>query len=267
MERVMRPFGSFETVKVSDPKCKIYIIIMLYLKYIIFNNNVMITRSVIAENIEKTNNFFLRCKGLIIYLGDENFHKWNSDLKLFLDFEELGDHISKNIKDIKTNTKQLKNMTGILNDKWIKRKIFRDSLLFTEYNKEAKLQNKSKMSEETKSFIFFRGIKIKLEFIKRVDIKEVYQYEDQINKDRNVKLSYNFNKETNFNEYCSKRNFKYYNNEINLEDNIELMDEYNNKNMLDNNSENKKELTKIKLDKINEDKIYYINEDHKLAKN
>jgi len=63
-------------------------------------------------------------------------------------------------------------------------------------------------------------------------------------------------------------------NEINLEDNIELMDEYNNKNMLDNNSENKKELTKIKLDKINEDKICedwinedYINEDHKLAKN
>ncbi|KAG4098115.1 hypothetical protein H8356DRAFT_1424823 [Neocallimastix lanati (nom. inval.)] len=97
------------------------------------------------------------------------------------------------------------------------------------------------MSEETKSFIFFRGIKIKLEFIKRVDIKEVYQHEDQINRDRNVKLSYNFNKETNFNEYCSKRNFKYYNIII---------------------QKTKKELTKIKLDKINEDKIYYINEDY-----
>ncbi|KAG4107498.1 hypothetical protein H8356DRAFT_1623189, partial [Neocallimastix lanati (nom. inval.)] len=37
-----------------------------------------------------------------------NFHKWHSDLKLFLDSEELGDYISKNIKDINTNKKHLK---------------------------------------------------------------------------------------------------------------------------------------------------------------
>jgi len=43
-------------------------------------------------------------------------------------------------------------------------------------------------------------------------------------------------------------------NKINLEDNIDLTDEYNNENMLDSNSENEK--------KINED---YINENQKLA--
>jgi len=40
-------------------------------------------------------------------------------------------------------------------------------------------------------------------------------------------------------------------NKINLEDNIDLMDEYNNENMLNKNSENEK----INKDKINEDKI------------
>ncbi|KAG4096575.1 hypothetical protein H8356DRAFT_1681015 [Neocallimastix lanati (nom. inval.)] len=34
-----------------------------------------------------------------------NFHKWYSDLKLFLASEELGDYILKNIKDINTNEK------------------------------------------------------------------------------------------------------------------------------------------------------------------
>jgi len=29
-------------------------------------------------------------------ITNENFHKWYSDLKLFLDSEELGDYISKN---------------------------------------------------------------------------------------------------------------------------------------------------------------------------
>jgi len=41
-------------------------------------------------------------------ITNENFHKWHSDLKLFLDSEELGDYISKNIKDINTNKKHLK---------------------------------------------------------------------------------------------------------------------------------------------------------------
>jgi len=36
------------------------------------------------------------------------FTKWNPDLKLFLDYEELGDYISKNIKDINTIKKYLK---------------------------------------------------------------------------------------------------------------------------------------------------------------
>ena len=36
----------------------------------------------------------------------KTFHKWYSDLKLFLDSEELGDYISKNIKDIYTNKKK-----------------------------------------------------------------------------------------------------------------------------------------------------------------
>jgi hypothetical protein len=38
--------------------------------------------------------------------------------------------------------------------------------------------------------------------IKRVEIKETYQHEDQINRVRNGKLPYNFNKEANSNEYC-----------------------------------------------------------------
>ena len=41
-------------------------------------------------------------------ITNENFHKWYSDLKLFLDSEELGDYISKNIKDINTNKKTFK---------------------------------------------------------------------------------------------------------------------------------------------------------------
>jgi len=41
-------------------------------------------------------------------IANKNFHKWYSDLKLFLDSEELGDYISKNIKDINTNKKNLK---------------------------------------------------------------------------------------------------------------------------------------------------------------
>ncbi|KAG4087113.1 hypothetical protein H8356DRAFT_1352739 [Neocallimastix lanati (nom. inval.)] len=69
-------------------------------------------------------------------------------------------------------------------------------------------------------------------------------------------------------------------NKVNLEDNIDLMDEYNNENMLDNNSENEKiNEDKINEDKINEDKINediisddrisddYINENQKLAEN
>jgi len=72
-------------------------------------------------------------------------------------------------------------------------------------------------------------------------------------------------------------------NKINIEDNIDLMDEYNNENMLDNNSENEiinenkinediinKDIinkNKINEDKINDDKINEdkINENQKLA--
>ena len=39
---------------------------------------------------------------------NENFHKWYLDFKSFLDSEELGDYISKNIKDINTNKKTFK---------------------------------------------------------------------------------------------------------------------------------------------------------------
>jgi len=38
----------------------------------------------------------------------KNFHKWYSDLKLFLDSEELSDYILKNIKDINSNKNHLK---------------------------------------------------------------------------------------------------------------------------------------------------------------
>ena len=38
----------------------------------------------------------------------KNFHKQYLDLKLFLDYEELSDYISKNIKDVNTNKKHLK---------------------------------------------------------------------------------------------------------------------------------------------------------------
>jgi len=48
-------------------------------------------------------------------------------------------------------------------------------------------------------------------------------------------------------------------NKINIEDNIDLMDEYNNENMLDNNSENEI----INENKINED---IINEDIMMKK-
>jgi len=46
----------------------------------------------------------------------KTFHKWYSDLKLFLDSEELGDYISKNIKDIYTNKKKkdIYSMTVLL---------------------------------------------------------------------------------------------------------------------------------------------------------
>ena len=37
----------------------------------------------------------------------ENFYTWYLELILFLDFEELGDYISKNIKDINTNKKNI----------------------------------------------------------------------------------------------------------------------------------------------------------------
>ena len=105
--------------------------------------------------------------------------------------------------------------------------------LFSEYNNEAKFQNKPELSEETKvlysleelnkidiaySFTFLYVEKTskdlkeditklsiiikKSKSIKRVEIKEVYQHEDQINRVRNGKIPYNLNKEINFNEYC-----------------------------------------------------------------
>ena len=40
-------------------------------------------------------------------IKNENFHKQYSDLKLFFDFEELGNYMSKDIKDINTNKKHL----------------------------------------------------------------------------------------------------------------------------------------------------------------
>ncbi|KAG4092548.1 hypothetical protein H8356DRAFT_1405121 [Neocallimastix lanati (nom. inval.)] len=98
-------------------------------------------------------------------------------------------------------------------------KLYIDNLnsLCTEYNNMAKLQNKSKLSEEIKvlysleelnkvgiaySFKFLYVEKDKNKNIKTVEIKEVYQHEDQINRVRNGKLQYNFNKEINSNEYC-----------------------------------------------------------------
>ena len=40
-------------------------------------------------------------------ITNENFQKWCSNLKLFLDSEESGDYILKNIKDINNNKKHL----------------------------------------------------------------------------------------------------------------------------------------------------------------
>ncbi|KAG4095821.1 hypothetical protein H8356DRAFT_944423, partial [Neocallimastix lanati (nom. inval.)] len=38
-------------------------------------------------------------------ITNKDFHKWHSDLKLFLNSEELSDYISKSFKYIKTNKK------------------------------------------------------------------------------------------------------------------------------------------------------------------
>ena len=50
----------------------------------------------------------------------KTFHKWYSDLKLFLDSEELGDYISKNIKDINLNNKKKKKIKIKIKKKKIK---------------------------------------------------------------------------------------------------------------------------------------------------
>ncbi|KAL6621837.1 hypothetical protein U3516DRAFT_745181 [Neocallimastix sp. 'constans'] len=105
----------------------------------------------------------------------------------------------------------------------------------TKYNNEAKLQNKSELNEETKVLYFLEElnkfgitysftfryvendlkediiklsttIKKKQKTLKGIDIKEVYQHKDQINRVRNGKIPYNFNKETNFTEYCHSLN-------------------------------------------------------------
>ncbi|KAG4105533.1 hypothetical protein H8356DRAFT_1418355 [Neocallimastix lanati (nom. inval.)] len=115
----------------------------------------------LVEQIQLINFIFKTLK-----ITNENFHKWYSDLKLFLDSEELGDYISKNIKDINTNKKTFKIwqympnlMINELKERFsetgpsrlfeIEMKIKKLEIENDDF-KAAKLQNKAELSEETK---------------------------------------------------------------------------------------------------------------------
>jgi len=87
--------------------------------------------------------------------------------------------------------------------------------------------------------------------IKRVVIKEVYQYEDQINRVGNGKLPYNFNKETNSNEYCYHCHKNGHNtdncffNPSNLPNNNYRREKKNNNNKSRNKKQKKKKRTSL----------------------
>ncbi|KAG4107617.1 hypothetical protein H8356DRAFT_1387845 [Neocallimastix lanati (nom. inval.)] len=80
--------------------------------------------------------------------------------------------------------------------------------LFTECNNEAKIQNKPELIGIAYSFTFlydektFKGLKEDITKLSTIIKKTSIQHEDQINRVRNRKLPYNFNKKTNSNEYC-----------------------------------------------------------------
>ncbi|KAG4108621.1 hypothetical protein H8356DRAFT_1349916 [Neocallimastix lanati (nom. inval.)] len=136
-----------------------------------------------------------------------NFHKWYSELKLFLDSEELAS----------TNTQKTYPILFEIEIKIKKLEIENDDFMLN--------KNVLYSSDELNKVETYKDLKVDITKtnIKRVVIKEVYQYEDQINRVGNGKLPYNFNKETNSNEYCyhchknghntdncSKRNYKSY---------------------------------------------------------
>ncbi|KAG4084247.1 hypothetical protein H8356DRAFT_1377993 [Neocallimastix lanati (nom. inval.)] len=131
-----------------------------------------------------------------------------SDLKLFFDFEELGNYMSKDIKDINTNKKHLnydntfpsRRFEMVMKIKKVKIEnddfnLYLDNLnsLLAEYSNEVKLQNKSELSEGTKVLYSLEELNKDLkEDITKLNIEKIYQHEDQITREINSNEYYHY---------------------------------------------------------------------------